>query len=195
MRFQGCVDALKNNTEAGNRLRGRTERGTRTREYALPPKYGPQSNSLWVPDTYPLPGAYPPAAWGLQSDLLENIHSSYRKVEDTDPSSAGSGGRGVEFSLLIDGVGRAWRAEDLHHKQHSITGERRRRRPHRATRSFVPYYFREVVIRAALSAVPRLLNKLPRPPAGRRVIPRLMTMPSLAGTLKNELQPSSGFYF
>eukprot|EP00903_Cladosiphon_okamuranus_P013950 g12974.t1 len=47
------------------------------------------------------------------------------EVEDTDPPPAGSGGRGVDFSLLINGVGRAWRAEDLHHKQHSLTGNPR----------------------------------------------------------------------
>lgn len=43
-----------------------------------------------------------------------------RQVESKDPSS--SMDREVEFSLLIDGVGRAWRAEDLYDKQHSLTG-------------------------------------------------------------------------
>eukprot|EP00904_Undaria_pinnatifida_P002651 jgi/Undpi1/12387/HiC_scaffold_5.g02059.m1 len=33
-----------------------------------------------------------------------------------------SGRREVEFSSLVDAVGRAWRAEDLHSKQHSLTG-------------------------------------------------------------------------
>ncbi|CAM9842968.1 unnamed protein product [Pylaiella littoralis] len=47
------------------------------------------------------------------------------EVEGKDPSSAGSGGRVVDFSLLIDGVGRAWRAEDLYDKQHSLTGNPR----------------------------------------------------------------------
>lgn len=31
----------------------------------------------------------------------------------------------MEFSLLVDAVGRAWRAEDLHSKQHSLTGDMR----------------------------------------------------------------------
>ncbi|CAM9186272.1 unnamed protein product, partial [Ectocarpus fasciculatus] len=42
--------------------------------------------------------------------------------------SGGGGGdrsREVDFSLLIDGVGRAWRAEDLYDKQHSLTGNAR----------------------------------------------------------------------
>lgn len=34
-----------------------------------------------------------------------------------------TGNREVEFSSLVDAVGRAWRAEDLHSKQHSLTGE------------------------------------------------------------------------
>lgn len=28
----------------------------------------------------------------------------------------------MEFSALVDAVGRAWRAEDLYSKQHSLTG-------------------------------------------------------------------------
>lgn len=43
------------------------------------------------------------------------------QVEVKDPSSS-STIREVEFKLLIDGVGRAWRAEDLYDKQHSLTG-------------------------------------------------------------------------
>ena len=40
------------------------------------------------------------------------------QAEDTP-----SGRREVEFSPLVDAVGRAWRAEDLHSQQHSLTGE------------------------------------------------------------------------
>ena len=32
----------------------------------------------------------------------------------------------VDLTFLVEAVGRAWRAEDLHSKQHSLTGEKRR---------------------------------------------------------------------
>ncbi|CAM9175845.1 unnamed protein product [Hapterophycus canaliculatus] len=53
-----------------------------------------------------------------------NVYLLCCQVESKDPSSS-STGREVEFSLLIDGVGRAWRAEDLYDKQHSLTGNPR----------------------------------------------------------------------
>lgn len=83
----------------------------------------------------------------------------------------------MEFSLLIDGVGRAWRAEDLHDKQHSLTGQKHQRNTIERLLFFLRFArFRRELLSVSFPMVDKLHDVCRRAPGWSGMAPHLLSL-------------------